>query len=514
MDLQNETHTLGLWLRDRAQTDGARVAVDDRGVTTDYATLSARADALAESFKKAGFVNGDRIVTVTGNSVDHIVLFFACAQVGLVLSPLSWRLTVAELAELLVRADPRLIVYEDDYATLALEAVRVSGTSTPAQMIGLEGIESDLLRVRHIEKAVWRDPQAADPLLLIFTSGSEAKPKGVLLSHSNCYWNNLSLRGASGVGPEDKVLCILPQFHVGGWNIYPLLALWVGGTVVIERTFQPRRVLELVRERGVTVMMGVPTQYQMLAQDAEFEQADLSSLRLTQVGGASASTELFKAWQSKGVVLSPGYGLTEASPNVLHGPAEYQSTAMQPYPYVKVRLGERNDETQLRGELQISGPGVFSGYLEDPEATRAVFTSDGWLKTGDIAEYDPHGGIHIVGRIKDIFISGGENVAPAEVEDALYRHPAVAVAAVVGMPDATWGEVGCAFVELNEIAKETDADELEMRLIGAVRHSLAPFKIPKRVIVLDEIPRIGIDKVDRLKLKEMAHKLSEGVETP
>ncbi|HUH53518.1 MAG TPA: AMP-binding protein [Microbacteriaceae bacterium] len=531
--LDNE-HTLGFWLRDRARIDGSKIAVDDRGVTTDYLTLSKRVDALAEKFRSAGFVKGERIVTITGNSVDHIVTFFACAQVGLVLCPLSWRLTTQEVSDLIERTRPSLVVFEDEYSTLALEALRNSSSTAQATQIGPEGIESDLplqsksgISNTNVQVGV----KDSDSLLLIFTSGSEAKPKGVLLSHSNCFWNNLSLAAASGLSPEDTALCALPQFHVGGWNIYPLLALWVGATLVLERTFQPKRIIELISKHKVSVMMGVPTQYQLLSQDDNFKEADFSTLRMAQVGGASIPAELLQVWQEKGVNLSPGYGLTEASPNVLYTPQG--SKGLQPYPHVRVRLRPLNEETVSLenskatfvsyGELQVSGPGVFSGYFEDEIATENSFTDDGWLKTGDIAELDTHGSMYIVGRIKEIYISGGENVAPAEIEHALNTHPAISETVVVGMPDRLWGEVGCAFVEIDNRRKkqffaEMNKTDIEKELLTYTKSRLAPFKVPKKIIVLNVIPRIGIEKVDRVQLKAIAMKfwnsaLNRGGET-
>lgn len=515
--ISSSDHTLQYWLRDRAILSGNKTAVDDRGVKTSFITLAERASNLAQKLRLAGLNKGDRIVTITGNSVDQIVLFFACAEAGLVLCPLSWRFTAAELAEIVDRVRPSLVAFEDEYSTLAREAVQgsvqqgsVRQGSVPMVLMGEKGIEDAVPQIEPVAAGALHVPPPVDddPLLMIFTSGSEAKPKGVVLTHANCFWNNLSLGEASGIGPNDTALCILPQFHIGGWNIYPLLAIKVGATLVLERTFQPGRVLELIRERKVTIMMGVPTQYQMLASADGFANADLSSLRLAQVGGSPANQHLVEAWSTKGITLSPGYGLTEASPNVLFTPQRADITGMTPYPHVRVRIDSKSG---VEGELQISGPGVFSGYLNDRTATANAFTTDGWLRSGDIAKLDPRGGIHIVGRIKEIYITGGENVAPAEVEQVLLRHPLVKNSAVVGMPDPVWGEVGCAFIELAEAALQKEATNIENILITAIAKQLAPFKVPKRIIVLDAIPLIGIDKAHRVRLKEMAMRLSAGV---
>src|SRR5437763_8382164 len=223
---------------------------------------------------------------------------------------------------------------------------------------------------------------ADDPLLLIYTSGTTGRPKGALLTHANCFWTNLGFDLATGLTGEDVVLQVLPQFHCGGWNVQPLLAWWKGAKVVLERSFEPERVLELLSEKRVTSIMGVPAIYLFLAQQPGFASADLSSLRLAVVGGAPMPEELLRAWQARGVEIVQGYGLTEAAPNVLCLPPEDATRKMgfagKAYAFVEVRLsGER--------ELLVRGPNVFPGYWRNPEATASVF-ADGWLRTGDVAE--------------------------------------------------------------------------------------------------------------------------------
>src|SRR6478609_3875023 len=259
----DEPHTIGRWLTDRAAQSPARIAIDDRGVTTDYAALAARAVGLAERLRSAGYGPGHRIATVTGNSTDHVVVFFACALTGVALVPLSWRLTPRELADVLQRSDPALLLVEDEYATLAAEALRAVDARPRVAALGTTGIEESIPAAA--VPVPLRSGRDDDPLLVIFTSGSEAAPKGVVLTHANCFWNNLALAQALPLGQDDVVLAMLPQFHVAAWNCQPLLAWWVGATVVLERSFQPARVLQLIGDRGITAMMGVPTQYAMLA---------------------------------------------------------------------------------------------------------------------------------------------------------------------------------------------------------------------------------------------------------
>ncbi len=346
------------------------------------------------------------------------------------------------------------------------------------------------------------DPVAAevdddDGLLLIYTSGTTGRPKGAVLSHANCFWTNLSFDLATGVTGDDVVLQVLPQFHCGGWNVQPLLTWWKGGKVVLERSFEPARVLTLLSEKRVTTIMGVPAIYLFLSQEPGFAKADLSSLRLAIVGGAPMPEELLRVWHARGIEIVQGYGLTEAAPNVLCLPPEDAMRKMgfagKPYPFVDVRLGDG-------GELEVRGPNVFRGYWRNPEATAAVLR-EGWLKTGDIAEVDDDGCYRIRGRLKDMYISGGENVYPAEVEEVLHAHSAVADVAVVGVADERWGEVGVAFV----VAKEPVGEDALLEHCG---ERLARFKVPKRVRFVDELPMSGMNKVLKDELRALdAHEV-------
>jgi fatty-acyl-CoA synthase len=464
------------WLADRARNTPQRVAIDYDGRLVTYAELAAGADAFGAAFAGAGLKRGDRVATLTGNSPEHVMVLFACAQLGLILLPLSWRLTAPELQYQLEDAEPSLFLVEDEYEELA-EATRMrhEQLTTPAFRDGT--------RYRH------ETVTAADPLLLIYTSGTTGKPKGALLTHANCFWTNLSFDATTGVHGDDVVLQVLPQFHVGGWNVQALLAWLKGATVVLERQFDPRRVLELIERKRVTTMMGVPPIYLFLAQHERFATADLSSLERAVVGGAPMPESLLQTWAERGTAIVQGYGLTEAAPNVLCLPPEDAvrklGFAGKPYPFVDVRLSDE-------GELQVQGPNVFPGYWRNAEATREAFTADGWLRTGDVAERDDEGFYRIKGRLKDMYISGGENVYPAEVEAALHEHPSVSDAAVVGVPDERWGECGLAFVVADGVGEE--------ELLAWCAARLAKFKVPASVRVVAEIPRNSLGKIQKQSL--------------
>ena len=513
-DIDDAPHTIGRWIVDRAAHSPERIAIDDRGVTTDYATLAVRATELADALRRAGYGPGDRIATVSGNSTDHVVAFFACAIAGIAFVPLSWRLTPRELADVLTRSAPALVLIEDEHAALAGEALRVADGlgAAPVAVLGTTGVE---LAVPPAARPRPRRPvRDDDPLLVIFTSGSEAAPKGVVLTHANCFWNNLALAQALPLGQDDVVLAMLPQFHVAAWNCQPLLAWWVGATVVLERSFHPTRVLQLIADRRVTAMMGVPTQYRMLADDREWATTETASLRLALVGGATMPVALQDTWTARGITLTQGYGLTEAAPNVLHLPAAEAAGAPgavgRPYPHVAVRVVDPSSDLPLEGEatgeLWVRGPSVFAGYLGDETATARAMSGE-WLRTGDLVSRDADGVFRVVDRLKDIFISGGENVAPAEVEYALCLHPLVEAAAVVGVPDDVWGERGVAFV-VPVAGAALSVDEL----LAHARRNLAAFKIPVHVELVDGLPRSTIEKLARSRLRERARDLVSGTQ--
>ena len=481
--------TLDRWIRDRARATPERVAIDFLGAETTYRDLDERSERLAAGLLDAGLVPGDRVATLTGSSPEHVVVFFACAKAGLILLPLNWRLTNAELAYQLADAEPAILLASSEFAETAA---------------GLHERSAPLEALVRNEDKVLVPPGDDDGLLLVYTSGTTGRPKGALLTHANCFWTNLSFDLVAGLGDEDVALQLLPQFHVGGWNVHPLLAWRKGARVVLEPSFEPGRALALIGEKRVTTMMGVPATYLFMAQDPGFAAADLSSLRRAVVGGAPMPEALLELWHERGVEIVQGYGLTEAAPNVLCLPPEEATRkrgfAGRPYPHVDVALRDPESGALLEGpgegELVVRGPNVFPGYWRNEQATAAAF-ADGWLLTGDIADRDAEGDYRIVGRLKDMVISGGENVYPAEIESVLHEHAAVAEAAVVGVPDERWGEACAAFVVPGGEASEDE-------LLAFCRERLAKFKVPREIHFVDELPRNSMGKVVKSELLEVA----------
>lgn len=492
--------TLGHWVRDRGVVTPGRVAIDFLDQPTTYAQLDDRSERLAAALLAAGLTRGDRVATLTTNCPEHVELFFACAKAGLVLQPINHRLAPAEVAHQLDDATPAVLFvagHQDDLADAALDETTTEPRRYRLDRAALDEIAASAGDAR--DATVGDD----DPLLLVYTSGTTGLPKGAQLTHANCFWTNLAFDRTSDVTTTDVVLQVLPQFHVGGWNVQPLLAWWKGATVVLEPGFDAARTLDLIERKGVTTMMGVPATYLFTAEVEGFADADLSSLRTAVVGGAPMPESLLRTWRDRDVRLVQGYGLTEAAPNVLCLPTEDAERKLgyagKPYPHLQVRLVDEHTGDVLdgpaTGELEVRGPNVFAGYWRNDSATEAAF-HDGWLRTGDVAERDDEGFYRIADRVKDMYISGGENVYPAEVETVLHDHPAVVEAAVVGVPDERWGEVGVAYVATRA---EVDADEL----LDLCRRRLAKYKVPTAVAFTDELPRSAMNKVLKTELRDL-----------
>ena len=493
--------TLGRWIRDRGAATPDRVAIDFDGATTTYRQLDEASEALAAGLLAAGLATGDRVAVLSANHPSHVEVLFACAKAGLVLLPLNPRLAPAELAYQLDDAEPAVLAVHPDHAALADAALALT-VGRPRRVSLVQGGEADLTTL-HGDGPVTAAVADDDVLLLIYTSGTTGRPKGAMLTHASCFWTNLSLDRTIDVTSTDVVLQVLPQHHVGGWNVQPLLAWWKGARVVLEAAFDPARALRLVAEKGVTTMMGVPATYLFMAQEPAFVDTDLTSLRLAVVGGAPIPEALLRTYHDRGVALVQGYGLTEAAPNVLALPAEHVAdhlgSAGRPYPHVEVALADPLGgwvEGPGRGELCVRGPNVFAGYWRKPEATARALR-DGWLHTGDIAERDADGFHRIVDRTKDMYVSGGENVYPAEVEQVLADHPDVVESAVVGIPDERWGEVGLAVV----VPRPGTAPSPEA-LRTFCRERLAAYKVPRDVRLVAALPRSSVGKVQKTQIRD------------
>ncbi|MFC7231081.1 AMP-binding protein [Saliphagus sp. GCM10025308] len=515
---------VGDWTARRASLSPDRTAIvdatDDTRAT--YADLESRANRTARLLEDYDVCEGSRVALVSRNRLEVFDLFFGTGKTGGVLAPLSYRLAPPELAELLELVDPNLLVIESPFVE-RLEHAMARSSVDPA-VLEIETDEPaggwDVYRDRlptddgPVES---RDRALSDPHLLLHTGGSTGTPKETTVTHGSLYWNSTNTITAWGLRPDDVTPMVFPNFHTGGWNVITLPLMHMGGTLVIDREVDPRRVLEQVETHEATVLVAVPAVLRSMATHDDWGQTDLSSLRFVKSGGGPCRDAIVQAWRDRGVDMSQGYGLTEIGPNNFAMPDEYDpgkvASVGKPVLHADARIVDENGrevETGEISELELRGPHGSAGYWRNPEATRETFGNeadrDRWVSTGDLARVDEDGFYHIEGRKKNMFISGGENVYPPEVEDVIADHDAVAEAIVVGVPDDQWGTVGKAVVELTDEARTNAAtpgdalalEDLEVFLSG----KLARFKIPKYLAFVDEMPMSGPSKIDRTALED------------
>ena len=493
---------IGFWIARRGELTPNRVALWLDSEKTTYATLAERVARAAGALANVGVERGDRVAAYLTTGREYAETLLACANLGAILVPLSTRLAAPELEFLANDAECATLVYGAVHAGMV--ARFRPGTAIKAALCVGAGddpsYEDALASADPIEP---RAVAADDTLTIFYTSGTTGRQKGAMLTHGNFHWTNLNMAIAFDFQQDERSLVVLPMFHVGGWNVNTLAVWWKGGTVVLERAFDAGRALRLIAEQRVTSMMGVPTIYQMLADHPDFARTDLSSVRGFVCGGAPLPVSLIERFQVRGVPFIQGYGLTEAAPNCLILPPEdairKAGAAGRPYFFTDVRVvGE--DGTSVPpggvGEVIVRGPSIMKGYWNLPQET-ATALRDGWLHTGDAGRIDDEGYITIVDRVKDMYISGGENVYPAEIEKTLHAHPAVAEAAVIGVPDDRWGEVGRAIVVLRDGATATEDD-----LRAYCTEQLAKFKVPAGVVFIDALPRNPTGKLLKTELRE------------
>ncbi len=488
---------VGDWVERIARLEPGREAVriDETGEKISYGRLSERIlSAEAWLREDHGVGLGDRVAVLARNRVEFLDLFFACARLGAIMVPLNWRLSADEVGFVMGHSEPRLLVEEGDLAPLvaATGATRVGLPAEGGPWLGRAG-------------EAGRDlAEAADDLalMILYTSGTTGRPKGAVLTHGSVHANSVQTSLSWDLSGSDSTLTHAPFFHAGGWHVLTTPLLHRGGRMVLARNFDATRTLDLIASDRLTLLFAVPTMFEMMRESPRFATADLGSLRFAISGGAPCPEGVSRAFLERGVRFKQGYGLTEAGPNCfaisLADAAKWPASVGFPIHGVRIRVvdGEGKDAPRGEvGELLLRGPHVFSGYWKDPGAT-AKTLKDGWLHTGDLVRQDPEGRVSIVGRSKEMFISGGENVYPAEIERVLLTHPKVKSAAVVAMPHPKWGEVGRAFLVVE--GGELPTSELEEHC----RAALARYKVPKRFEVLPAMPLTASGKIAKEELRK------------
>ena len=489
-----------------------------------YRQLNARANRLAAHLRDAGGVGrGDRVAILAQNGVEVLDALFACGKLGAIFVPLNWRAHARENVEAIELITPRVLVYSADFreaAAALLGAARrgehgVPGAaSTPIIAHAMALGAPDLPGAVAYAEIVHNEPAPAiaeeqireeDIACLLFTGGTTGAAKAAQLSYRMIAWNTLNTL-VHQIDRGDVTLTHTPMFHTGGLFVYTLPLLIVGGTVVIMQKWTAEDMLELIERERVTVLFCVPTQFQAMMASPRFAQASFRTIRFLISGGAPLPVPVIHAYrEAHGVVFRQGFGMTEFGPGVFSLAAEEAEARAgsigKPNYFIDARVvGDDNLPVPPGeiGELVLKGPSACSGYFANPEASRDAVDAQGWFHTGDLARVDDGGFHYIVGRKKDMFISGGENVYPLEIERVMYEHPAVAQCAVIGVPHEKWGEVGRAAVVCKPGAAATEAELLEH-----CRQSLARYKVPHSVIFLEELPLSPAGKILKRELARL-----------
>ncbi|MET3902449.1 o-succinylbenzoate--CoA ligase [Paenarthrobacter sp. 4246] len=511
-----DNNGVGSWLHRRRIKSGTKTAVISGEQALSYADLADRADRLANAFKDRGVSKGDRVAYLGENHPSFVETFFACGLLGAIFVPLNTRLAAPELQFQLQDSGARLLVNADALDVVASASVTdtvVTHRLVVAPDDGTDGsaltLPSGVERYGEVLEAATAVPldetvTLDDAAMILYTSGTTGKPKGALLTHGNITWNCINTVVDMDLNRNDVALMISPLFHVASLDMGLLPMLLKGATVVLEAKFDAGRVLELVGKHKVTTLNGVPTTFQMLCDHPGWSTADLTSLDKLTCGGSAVPGRVLEAYEARGIGFTSCYGMTETAPGATMLPVsrskEKAGSAGLPHFFTDVRIAGPMGGVAPAGEvgeIQISGPNVIKEYWNRPEATADSYADSSWFRSGDMGHQDGEGFLFVSDRIKDMIISGGENIYPAEVEAAIAELPAVGSVAVIGVADDTWGEVPRAIVTLRAGSSLTE-EQLRSHLDGR----LARYKIPKSVVFVAEMPRTASGKIRKTDLRK------------
>jgi fatty-acyl-CoA synthase len=492
----------------RAQLTPERVAVVEvaTGRRYTYAELNDRAERVAGFMQQLGVGEGDRVAILAHNGVAYVDLLYGLGRIGAILAPLNWRLVARELTYIVNDCQPRVLIYGPEFAAPVAELRPL--VQVPVYVSLEEAAVAEAVSYKKGLAAATAPPgQPAgddeDICCILYTSGTTGRPKGALIPHRQVFWNCINTVISWGLSEGDVSPILTPMFHAGGLFVFLAPLLYAGGRVVLARTLDVDESLRTITREQCTVILGVPTLFQLWLQSPVLPEVDFQHVRWFISGGAPCPVALIAAWrEATGIILRQGYGLTEVGVNCFAMTNEEAvaraGSVGKPIFHSRMRIvGEDGQDVPVDqvGELAIAGPHVCAGYWRNPEAT-AQSLRDGWFHTGDMARMDAEGFYYIAGRYKDMLISGGENVYAAEVEAIFLEHPAVAEAALIGKPDAKWGEVGLMVVVLRPGAAAT-AEEL----VAFCQGRLARYKIPKEVVFATDLPTSPYGKVLKAELR-------------
>jgi len=505
---------IGDWIHRRTVKSRGHTAVVFRDEELSYEELAARIDRLAAALRERAVSRGDRVAYLGNNHPSFIEALFATTLLGAVFVPLNTRLSVPELefqlsdagVELLINSSALEASAAGASASLPLRRLVVQDDGSHVEPLPAEA--EDYEHALASAPALGEVPQVTleDRAVIIYTSGTTGRPKGAVLTHGNLTWNSFNaLIDYDVQGHGERALMISPLFHVAAFSMGLLPTLLKGGTVLLQERFVPAEALAAIQRYRATYISGVPTTYQLMMEDPAWATTDISSLERMTCGGSPVPLKVLEAYGERGLKFSGGYGMTESSPGITALPARYGmeklgSSGLAHF-FTKYRIrdtdtGEIVTEPGARGEIEASGPNIFLEYWGRPDATAEAFTADGWLRTGDVGYSDADGFITIADRVKDMIISGGENVYSAEVEIVISQLPGVTGVAVIGVPHDRWGEVPHAIVTLAPGAS-LDVETL----IEHCSARLARYKVPKTLEIVDELPRTASGKVQKALLR-------------
>ncbi|BCJ57552.1 acyl-CoA synthetase [Micromonospora endophytica] len=498
-------HGIGAWLAKRRLKSPAKAALVQGEVTITYAQLADGADRVSALLHERGVGKGDTVAYLGENSPEFLLVMFGAARLGAVFVPVNTRLAPPEIAHVLTDCAARVLVHDPEFTDRVAAAV---GTAGPAYVLTTgDGTPErpGLARLCGPAPAAPVDVEITldDPAAIIYTSGTTGKAKGAVLTHGNLTWVALNCIVDYDVVSTDVALMISPLFHVASLGMGALPVILKGATMVLEKGFEPGRALAQIERHGVTMLSGVPTTYQLMAEHPNWAGTDLSTLAKLTCGGSAVPVPVLNAYEERGLSFSQGYGMTETAPGATALPAAMtrrkQGSVGLPHFFTDVRIAGSDGTTVPAGtvgEIEICGPNVFPGYHGLPAETASAFTTDGWFRSGDLGHLDDEGYLYISGRLKDMIISGGENIYPAELERLLGEIDGVTGVAVIGVPDARWGEVPWAVLTVRAGAA-VDTDTVRRHLDGKV----ARYKLPKNVVIVDELPRTASGKVRKGDLR-------------
>src|SRR5579883_2323783 len=503
------TH-LGEWLarREALTPDKIGLIDDATGERMSYRTLNVRARALAVWLESEyGVAQDDRVAMLAANSPEYLDAFFACATLGAIFTPLNVRLTPPELAVILTDCSPKALIIDPEHRARAEETLALMADAAPSLIPVGAFPGADAALAARAKPFVSQDGE--EIALILYTSGTTGTPKGAMLSHRMITWNAINTQISWGLRETDITPTFAPFFHAGGLNVLTTPLYHLGGTVVLLRTSDPRAILRAIEQNHCTIVFAVPTVFQSMMEHPAFATTDFSSVRFCITGGSSCPLPIISGYAARGLEFRQGYGLTEVGVNCFSLAPEdalrKAGSVGRPVFHSRARIVDDEERDVLSGEvgeLVLAGPHVCSGYWRRPEAT-AEANRGGWWHTGDLAYYDTEGYFYIVGRKKDMFISGGENIYPAEVEAVIATHPGVLEVAVIPQPDPRWGEVGLAVV-VPRVPGSLSAEDI----LSYCTDKLARYKIPRTVCFTDALPRNIMGKVVKAALVEQFAPLS------